>query len=156
VSELLRKMEGIEYSGLMHPSVEYTTKSGEVFFSMKRKDEWGPTYYVFEKNEEVLSDEEKTQFNKAWELMTTAAGAMGITLFDSAEIKDALENKIKEVLESEDAERAMAEADESGKVVLVRDVDISLFDHRTGRVTSLTLGISVPAGASEALRAAVK
>ena len=50
----------------------------------------------------------------------------------------------------------MAEADETGKVVLVRDVDISLFDHGTGRVTSLTLGISVPAGASEALRAAVK
>ena len=143
----------MEYSGLMHPNMEYSTKSGKVFFKMKRKDEWGPTYYIFDLNEEVLSDEEKTKFNKAWEIMTTAARVLGIKLFDSAEIMEALQAKIKEVLTSEDAEHAMAEADETGEVVLVRDIDISLFDHGTGRVTSLTIGISVPEGASEMMHA---
>jgi len=137
----------------MHPNIEYSTKSGDVFFKIKRKDEWGPTYYVFELNEELLSDEEKTKFKEAWSIMKMGARVCGIKLFDSTEIMDALQAKIKEVLESDDAERAMAEADETGEIVLVRDIDISLFDHGTGRVTSLTLGISVPSGASEALRA---
>ena len=143
----------MEYSGLMHPNIEWKTESGDVFFKIKRKDEWGPQYYIFEKNEKVLSDEEKTKFNEAWEFLTVAAGIMRIKLFDSAEIWEALETKIKEVLTSEDAERAMAEADKTGEVILVRDIDISLFDHGTGRVTSLTIGISVPAGSSEMMRA---
>lgn len=143
----------MEYSSLMHPNMEYSTKSGEVFFKMKRKDEWGPTYYVFEKNEEVLSDEEKTMFKEAWSIIKMGAKVCGIKLFDSAEIMEALQAKIKDVLISEDAERAMAEADETGEIVLVRDIDISLFDHGTGRVTSLTIGISVLAGASEMMRA---
>jgi len=146
-------MEDIEYSGLMHPNIEYSTKSGDVFFKMKRKDEWGPTYYVFELNEKLLSDEEKPKFKEAWSIMKMGARVCGIKLFDSTEIMDALQAKMKEVLESKDAERAIAEADETGEVTLVRDVDISLFDHGTGKVTSLTLGISVPAGASETIRA---
>jgi len=143
----------MEYSGLMHPNMEYSTKSGEVFFTMKRKDEWGPTYYIFELHEEVLSDEEKTRFKEGWSIIKMGAKVCGIKLFDSAEIKDALETKIKEVLTSEDAECAMAEADETGEIVLVRDIDISLFDHGTGQITSLTIGISVPAGSSEMMRA---
>ena len=146
-------MEGLEDSGLMHPHIEYTTKSGEVFFSMKRKDECGPTYYIFDLNEELLSDYEKTQFSEAWDIMKLGARVCGIKLFDSTEIMDAVKARIKEILNSEEAERAMSEADEKGETVLVRDVDISLFDHGTGKVASLTLGINVPAGASEAIRA---
>ncbi len=146
-------MEGIEYSDLMHPNIEYSTKSGEVFFKLKRKDEWGPTYYIFEKNDEVLSDEEKTKFKEAFSIIKMGAKVCGIKLFDSAEIWEALSAKIKEVMTSEDAERAMAEADKKGEIVLVRDVDISLYDHGTEQITSLTIGISVPAGASEAMHA---
>jgi len=145
-------MEDIEYSGLLHANIEYTTKSGEVFFKIKKKDEWGSTYYVFELHEELIPDEVKISFNEAWSIMKAVSGRLGINVFDSAEIMEALQVRIKEILESEDAERAMAEADETGEVVLVRDVDISLFDHGTERVTSLTLGISVPAGAAEAMR----
>jgi len=147
------KMEIREYSDLMHPNMEYSTKSGEVFFTMKRNDEWGPTYYIFDLNEEVLSDDEKTKFKEAWSIIKMGAKVCGIKLFDSVEIKEALQAKIKEVMTSEDAERDMAETDETREIILVRDIDISLFDHGTGRVISLTLGVSVPAWASEMIRA---
>lgn len=146
------KMGSLEYSGLMYPDIEYATKSGATFFKMKRKTEWGPTYYVFEKHEELLSEKEKTHFKELWNVITTAAGIGGIQLFDSEEIMEALQAQMKEVLESEDAKRAMAEADKTGETVLVRDIDISLFDHGTNRVVSLTIGISVPAGASESIK----
>ena len=145
-------MEDIEYSGLLHANIEYATKSGEVFFKMKRKDGRGSTYYVFELHEELIPEEEKRPFNKAWSIMKAVAGKLGIKVFDSAEIMEAIQAQIKKVLESKDAERAMAEADAMKEPVLVRDIDISLFDHGTGRITSLTLGISVLAGASEMMR----
>lgn len=139
-------MENMEYSGLLHPNIEYANKSG-VFLKMKQKD----GYYVFEKNEELLSDEEKIKFKELWMFITKSARKSGIKLFDSAEIMDAIQSRIKKILNSEAADHAMAEADKTGEVVLVRDIEISLFDHGTERITGLTLGISVPAGASEAI-----
>lgn len=137
------KMENMEYSGLLSPDVEFKTKSGKVFFRMKRKTDWGPLYYVFEKPDAGLSDEEKESLDKAFKVISTFAGMMGIQLFDSAEIWDALQNKIIGVLESMEAKKARAKAKETGDLVLVRDVDISLFDHGTGKITTLTMGISV-------------
>ena len=136
----------------MYPTIEWKNASGDVVFKLKRKEEWGPTYYVFEKNLEVLSDEEKTKFKLGWKTMSEVAGKLGFKLFDHAEIMEAVEPQIKLVLESEDAKRAMAEADETGEITLVRDIDISLYDHGTKQITSLTIGISVAAGASESLK----
>ena len=133
----------------MFANIEWKTASGEVVFRMKRKEEWGPTYYVFEKNLDVLSEEERAKFEEGWEAISGAAGLIGISLFDSREIMEAVEPQIKKVIQSEDAKRAMAEADKTGEFVLVRDIDISLYDHGTKKITSLTIGISVPAGASE-------
>ncbi len=142
-------MGTLEYSGLMHSTIEWATKSGEVFFKLKRKEDWGPTYYIFEKNLELLSDKERTRFDLGWDYISRVAGKAGFKLFDNAEIMEAVEPQIKLVLESEDGKRAMAEADETGEITLVRDIDISLYDHGTKQITSLTIGISVPAGASE-------
>ena len=139
----------MEFSGLMFANIEWKTASGEVVFRMKRKEEWGPTYYVFEKNLDVLSEEERAKFEEGGEAISGAAGLIGISLFDSREIMEAVEPQIKKVIQSEDAKRAMAEADKTGEFVLVRDIDISLYDHGTKKITSLTIGISVPAGASE-------
>ncbi len=138
----------------MYPTIEWATKSGEVFFKLKRKEDWGPTYYVFEKNLELLSDEEKTKFKLGWKTMSEVAGKLGFKLFDNAEIMEAVEPQIKLVLESEDAKRAMAEADETGEITLVRDIDISLYDHGTKQITSLTIGISVASGALESIKEA--
>ena len=147
-------MEALEYTGLMYANIEWKNASGEVVFKLKRKEDWGPTYYIFEKNLEVLSDEEKIRFDLGWDFITWAAVKTGFKLFDNAEIMEAVEPQIKLVLESEDAKRAMAEADETGEITLVRDIDISLFDHGTKRITSLTIGISVCAGASESIKEA--
>ena len=144
-------MGNVEYTGLMYPNIEWKTASGDVFFKLKRKEEWGPTYYVFEKNEEFLSDEEKPRFKDGWEFISMVARLIGFKLFDHAEIMEAVEPQIKKVLESEDGRRAMAEADETGDLVLVRDIEISLFDHGTREITSLTIGISVPPRASESI-----
>jgi len=149
-------MEDIEFSGLLHPNIEWTTESGEVFFSLKRKDEWGPTYYIFDLNLELLPDEDKTKFDEAWEIMKIAAIACGIKLFDTVEIQAAVITRVKEILKSEDAEKAMAEADKTGEITLVRDIKISLFDHATGQVTSLEIGISVPPGSAELIKEAMK
>lgn len=148
-------MGSLEYSGLMYADFELKSESGEVYFSIKRKDGWGPAYYVFEKNLEVLSEEEQIDFKEAWSRMTRLAGLIGISLYDSAEIMQAVETQIKKVLTSEDAERAMEKADETGELALVRDIDISLFDHGKGRITSLTIGISVLSGASESIKKAL-
>jgi len=146
-------MEDLEFTGLLSPHIQYKTKSGEVFFSMKRKSEWGPpTYYVFELNDKVLTDEEKTKFNEAWNIIKMAARACRMSLFDSREIQDAVMTQIKKVLESEDAEKATDEADRTGEITLVRDIDISLFNHATGRITSLQIGISVPPGSAELIK----
>ncbi len=138
----------------MYPNIEWKNTSGEVFFKLKRKEDWGPTYYIFEKNLELLSDEEKTRFDLGWDYISRVASKAGFKLFDNAEIMEAVEPQIKLVLESEDAKRAMAEADETGEITLVRDIDISLYDHGTKQITSLTIGISVAAGASESIKKA--
>jgi len=91
-------MENLEYSGLMYPDFSLSTKSGEVYFTMKKKDEWGPAYYVFEQNLELLSEEEKNEFKETWKFMKALAGLSGICLYDSAEIKDAVQAQIMKVL----------------------------------------------------------
>jgi len=145
-------MEELEYSGLMYADLEWKNVKGEVFFKLKRKTDFGPIYYVFEKNEELLSEEEKILFKKSWEQITIGAGLCGVQLFDSREIMDAVQNQIKKVMESDEARAAMVEADRTGEVTLVRDVQVSLFDFGTQKVTGLTVGISVPAGASEKIK----
>lgn len=142
-------MGSLEYTGLLYPNLEWKNASGDVIFKLKRKEDWGPIYYVFEKRLEFLSDEERTRFDVGWDFISMVAGKAGFKLFDSAEIMEAVEAQIKIVLESEDAKRAMAEADKTGEITLVRDIDISLFDHGTGKITSLTVGISVPSGSIE-------
>ncbi len=144
--------EDLEYSGLMYPNLEWKNASGDVILKLKRKEDWGPVYYVFEKNLEFLSDEERTRFDADWDFISMVAGKAGFKLFDSAEIMEAVHAQLKAVLESEDGKRAMAEADETGEITLVRDIDIRLYDHGTRRITSLTIGISVPSGASENIK----
>ena len=145
-------MEDIEWSPLMHANIEWATKSGEVFFSLKRKSEWGPSYYIFDLNLELLPDEDKKKFDEAWDIMKLGARACGVKLFDTNEIQDAVMTRVKEILMSEAAEKAMVEADKTGEITLVRDIDISLFNHATGSITSIEIGISVPPGSLELIK----
>ena len=146
----------VEYSGLMYPNIEWKTAKGDVFFKLKRKMDWGPTYYVFEKHEELLSDDEKTRFDLGWNVISGVAGKAGFKLFDSKEIMEAVQAQVIRVIESEDGKRAMEEADKTGEITLVRDIEIAIFDHGTRKIDSLTIGISVPAGASEDIEEAFR
>jgi len=139
-------MGELEYSGLMDATLEFTNEDGEIIFTMKRKDNYNSLYYLFEKHEDKMSSENKQKFEMAWDFITMAAALMKIPLYDSNELIDGITGKAKIVMISEDAERAMQEADNTGERVLVRDIDIKIFDHGTGRIDNLTVGISVPPG----------
>jgi len=137
-------MEHGEYSGLMYADIEWKTEDGQVFFSMKKKSDWGPTYYVFEKNLDVLPEEERAKFEEGFIEIARMAGIIGIRLYDSREIMDAVQSKMRELMDSTDWEKAEKEAETSKENVLVKDIKISLFDHGTGEIEGLTIGISVP------------
>ena len=133
-----------EYSGLMDANLEFKNNAGEIIFKMKRKDNYGSLYYIFEKYEDKMSSEDKQNFEMGWEIITMAAAFMGIPLYDSNELIEGIMGRAKILLDSEDGERAMEEADKTGENVLVRDIDVKIFNHGTGQINNLTVGISVP------------
>jgi len=51
-----------------------------------------------------------------------------------------------------EALRAVEKANKTGKVTLVKDVDIKVFDHATGKIGTLTVGISVPPGSEDYIK----
>jgi len=139
----------IELEGLMYANMVFKNKDGEIFFSMKRKDNYDSLYYIFEKNEDIMTAEEKEQFAKGFEFIAMSAGALGIPLYDSRELMDGVSGKMQVLMRSKEAVRALKKADKTGKVALVQDIDIKVFDHGTGRINNLTVGISVPPVGSE-------
>jgi len=145
-------MDELEYSGLMYANLEFTNEAGEIIFTMKRKDDYNSLYYLFEKHEDKMSSEDKQKFEIAWEIITMAAALMRIPLYDSNELIDGIAGRAKSILESEEGEHAMEKADKMGEKVLVRDIDIKIFDHGTERIDNLTVGISVTPGARQAIK----
>jgi len=145
-------MGELEYSGLMDANLEFTNEDGEIIFTMKRKDNYNSLYYLFEKHEDKMSSEDKQKFEMAWDFITMAAALMRIPLYDSNELVEGIMGMAKSILESEEGEHAMDKADNAGERVLVRDIDIKIFDHGTGRIDNLTVGISVPPGARQAMK----
>lgn len=130
----------------MDANLEFTNEAGEIIFTMKRKDNYNSLYYLFEKHEDKMSSEDKQKFEMAWDFITMAAALMKIPLYDSNELVEGIMGMAKSILESEEGEHAMDKADNTGERVLVRDIDIKIFDHGTGRIDNLTVGISVPPG----------
>ena len=145
-------MGELEFSGLMDATLEFTNEDGETIFKMKRKDNYDSLYYLFDKYEDKMSLEDKQNFVEAWKIITMAAECMRIPLYDSNELMDGIMGRAKMVLESEDGLRAMEEADKTGERVLVRDIDIKIFDHGTRRIDNLTVGISVTPGALQGMK----
>ena len=124
----------------MYADFEYRTESGEVFLKIKKKDE-ELNCLVFEKDMDLLSERERASFRKDWESFTAKIALLGVRLFDSQEIFEAIQARMM----------TLVEADETGETTLARDIDIHLFDHGTCEIVTLTIGISVPKGALRAL-----
>ena len=142
-------MGEIEYSRLLYADMVYKNKDGEVVFSMKRKDGYNSLYYIFELNEENMTPEEILLFAEAFEAIKMGARMMDIPLYDSKELMDGVSGQIQVLLGTKDALHALKKADKTEELVLVRDVDVKVFDHATGKINSITVGISVPPGAGE-------
>ncbi len=132
----------IEYGDLMSPSVEVRNDKGEVIFALKRKDKYPPTYYLFEMHKDRMNEEEKKASDEAFGAISTVAERIGFPLYDLREITDALTAKAKAVMGSEKGKAAQKKADESGENVFVEDVSFKIFDHSTGKINSLTVGIN--------------
>lgn len=131
-----------DFSGLLGPSLVVHNSKGEVIFSMKRKDKYPPMYYIFEKHEDKMSEEEKEKFKQAWAMISGLAGLMGLPLYDMREISDGMEAQVETIKKTDEYKEAMKKAD-SGELVFVKDISFKLFDHATGNINTLTVGVNL-------------
>ncbi len=146
---------------MLGPSIEVRNDKGEVIFAMKRKDTWGPTYYLFEKHEDRAgTEEEKAKLNRAVAGIAAVSRVAGFPLYDIKEINDAMEAKTKAIMESPEGKAAQKLVNEGGGEVLesglrrvfIKDVSFNVFNHADGKLNELTVGISAAAkGSLEAL-----
>ncbi len=136
----------------MHATPILQNETGEVVFSMKRKD----GYYVFEKNEEAMSEDMRKKFPQTFEMMCMGANVLGIPFYDFNELTDGVNGQILATLKTKEAIRAMKKANRTGKVVLVRDIDVKVFDHGTRKINTITVGVSVPPGGEEYVKKLLK
>ena len=124
-------MSDMEFSGLMHGKAFLRNEKGEVVFKMKRKEGYGSCYYIFEKNEEAMSEEMKKDFPKAFKVMCMGARTLGLPFYDFNELTDGVNGQILATLKTKAAIRAIKKASRTGKVVFVKDIDVKVFDHGT-------------------------
>ena len=150
------KMSDMEFTRLMHGKAFLKNEKGEVVFKMKRKEGYGSVYYIFEKNEEAMSDEMKAEFPEAFEVMCMGARMLGIPFYDFNELTDGVNGQILATLKTKEAIRAMEKANRTGKIVLVRDIDVKIFDHGTRKINTITVGVSVPPGGEEYVKKLLK
>ena len=147
----------VEYSDLLGAGIEVRNDKGEVIFAMKRKDTWGPTYYLFEKHEDRAgTEEDKAKLNRAVAGIAAMSRMAGFPLYDIKEVNEALSSRMDAVMKSEGGKAAQKLVDggggeqlESGmRRVFIKDVSFNVFDHATGKINELTVGISAAAKGS--------
>ena len=133
----------VETSDLLGANLEVRNEKGEIIFAMKRKDTYPPLYYLFEKHEDKMNDKEKKGFEQVWPLIKKGAAAMGFALHDMKEINEALQAQIKAVIESKEGKAAREKAAPGGdEKVFIKDISFKVYDHATGNLGTLTVGVS--------------
>ena len=145
-------MSAFEFGGLMHATPILKNEAGEVVFSMKRKE----GYYVFEKREEAMSEEMRKDFPKSFEMMCMGARTLGIPFYDFRELTDGINGHILATMKTKTALRAIKKASRTGKTVFVKDIDVKVFDHGTGKIKTITVGVSVPPVDKEDIKNLIK
>lgn len=144
----------MELSDLQHPTIAVRNKKGEVIFALKRKDKYPPLYYLFEKHpDRCSSDEERANLEAVFSGITAMAGRLGLPLHDMGEINEAISAQIRIIRESEEGKAAMKKLEETGEQAFVKDIKIKVFNHATGRIGTMEIGVSLPtkAGAAKIL-----
>jgi len=106
-------------SGLLYPTLVAENEKGETVFSLKRKGEkYGQIYYLFEIKWDLMEEETREKFNRAWAVTKNAAANLGIPLFSADEIKA----KLRKITPSEG------------------EFGIEVKDHATGETFVLRVG----------------
>ena len=130
------------FKGILSPTMRFSNSEGKTTFEMKRKDKYGDVYYIFRVYKENFGDEALKEWPAAWTLIRTLATNMGIPLFDYNEITEALNQKFEILAKTPGGRKAQEKANKTGKVVFIKDVEIKVFDHATGEIHTLTIGIN--------------
>lgn len=141
-----------EYSGLLYADRVFRNEHGKPVLSIKRKDGYDSLYYIFEIQEENLTPKSKIAVNDTLNFMKESLKAADIPLFDSQELTDGIRAVISTVLTSKEAEKAIKKATKTRKLTLVKDVNVMVFNHATGKISSLTMGISVPPDSEDKIK----
>jgi len=118
----------MERIGLLYPTMAVMNKkSGEIFYKHKKKD----NYFLFELDESLIYDDTlRRKWTEAWEIILRAAASAGIGFFDIEEVTIGVDQAVKDLYIT-DAEGV--------------DVTITLMDHATKEMTTLTVGVSAVA-----------
>jgi len=124
----------IPETDIMDPSLIWKNRKGEVVFAVKRKDQWGPVYYIFEKHEDRMEPQNRDKFHDCWELIRRAARLAGIPLYDIAEMK-LLYKKATDKYVQETGEIPP----EYPKQV---DISVPIYDYASETLHHLVIGVS--------------
>lgn len=131
-----------EQEGIKGATIRFGNKKGEIVFEMKRKEGHGDPYYIFKIYMEHFTEEQKREWPEAWAAMRAGAAKLGYPLYDYQEIVYAVDAHLNLIVKSPKGRRAQSKVDETGEVVFIEDIKIKVFDHATGNLDDLTIGIS--------------
>lgn len=117
----------MERIGLLYPTMAVKNKkSGKIFYKHKSKGD----YFIFELDESLIDDSDREKWGLAWAVILHVASSAGIGFFDVEEVTVNAEQAVKD-LDITDTEGA--------------DVTISVMNHATKEIESLTVGVSAVA-----------
>lgn len=117
----------MERIGLLYPTMAVENKkSGKIFYKHKSKGD----YFLFELDESLIDDSDREKWGLAWAVILHAAASAGIGFFDIEEV----------TVNAEQAVKDLGITDTEGV-----DVTITLMDHATKEMTTLTVGVSAVA-----------
>lgn len=118
---------------ILDPTLAWKNKKGEVVFAIKRKDQWGPIYYIFEKHEDRIEPGNRAKFDDAWQVIKIAAGTLRIPLYDASELRLMYMRAIEEYTKKTGKDLP------DNKTI---DLEIPVFDHATGEISNLVIGVT--------------
>jgi len=128
--------------GILGANIRFANKKGELAFEMKKKEGYGKTYYIFRIYIEHFTEEQKKKWPEVWALMRNWAAKLGLPLYDYQEICDATGAYLNLIAKTPEINKAQEKSDEMDEVTFVKDIKIKVFDHATGNLNDLTIGIS--------------
>ena len=131
-----------EQEGILGAKLRFANEKGELAFEMKKKEGYGDPYYIFRIYMEHFNEEQKRLWPAVWAMMRMTAAKMGLPLYDYREIVEAVNAQFTLIARTPEINEAQEKSNEKDEVTFVKDIKIKVFDHATGEINDLTIGIS--------------